>query len=139
MRYGQEQGDPFLGRSMGSHADYSPEVASEIDDEVRRLIEAAHTEAWAILNEYRDVLDDLATELLNREQVDPRQIAVNELEILGTRSGGRQCTAEAIRLVADPRWRPIVTDTFPIAEVNAALDHLSSGAALGRIVLTFDA
>ena len=67
VRYGQEQGDPFLGRSMGSHADYSPEVASEIDDEVRRLIEAAHTEAWAILTEYRDTLDELATQLLERE------------------------------------------------------------------------
>ncbi|HEY9314272.1 ATP-dependent zinc metalloprotease FtsH [Williamsia sp.] len=67
VRYGQEQGDPFLGRSMGAHSDYSPEVASEIDDEVRRLIEAAHTEAWAILTEYRDTLDELATQLLERE------------------------------------------------------------------------
>jgi propanol-preferring alcohol dehydrogenase len=74
-----------------------------------------------------------------RPAVDPRQLAVNELEILGTRSGGRQNTAEAIALVADPRWRPIVSDTFPITEVNAALEHLRSGAALGRIVLTFDA
>ena len=72
-----------------------------------------------------------------RHPLDPRQIAVNELEIIGTRGGGRQCTVEAIRLVADPRWRPIVSDTFPIAEVNAALEHLRSGAALGRIVLTF--
>jgi alcohol dehydrogenase, propanol-preferring len=75
----------------------------------------------------------------DRPALDPRQVAVNELEIIGTRSGGRQCTAEAIRLVADPRWRPIVTDTFPIGEVNAALEHLRSGAALGRIVLTFEA
>ncbi len=67
VRYGQEQGDHFLGRSMGVQADFSHEVAREIDEEVRNLIEAAHTEAWAILNEYRDVLDILATELLERE------------------------------------------------------------------------
>ncbi|MDL9938597.1 ATP-dependent zinc metalloprotease FtsH [Gordonia sp. ABSL1-1] len=67
VRYGQDQGDPFLGRSMGNHTDYSAEIASEIDDEVRRLIEAAHTEAWAILSEYRDTLDVLATELLEKE------------------------------------------------------------------------
>ncbi|RZL75776.1 MAG: cell division protein FtsH, partial [Rhodococcus sp. (in: high G+C Gram-positive bacteria)] len=67
VRYGQEGGDPFLGRSMGQQSDYSHEVAREIDEEVRNLIEAAHTEAWAILNEYRDVLDILATELLERE------------------------------------------------------------------------
>ncbi|NLE78102.1 MAG: ATP-dependent zinc metalloprotease FtsH, partial [Rhodococcus sp.] len=67
VRYGQEGGDPFLGRSMGQQSDYSHEVAREIDEEVRSLIEAAHTEAWSILNEYRDILDVLATELLDRE------------------------------------------------------------------------
>ncbi|GAA3249197.1 ATP-dependent zinc metalloprotease FtsH [Pseudonocardia petroleophila] len=67
VRYGQEQGDPFLGRSMGNKADYSLEVAHEIDEEVRKLIEAAHTEAWEILNTYRDVLDALVFELLEKE------------------------------------------------------------------------
>ncbi len=57
VRYGTEHGDPFLGRTMGTQADYSHEVAQIIDDEVRKLIEAAHTEAWEILTEYRDVLD----------------------------------------------------------------------------------
>ncbi|HVH23978.1 MAG TPA: cell division protein FtsH, partial [Pseudonocardia sp.] len=67
VRYGREQGDPFLGRSMGHQPDYSLEVAHEIDEEVRALIEAAHTEAWEILNTYRDVLDDLVFELLEKE------------------------------------------------------------------------
>jgi cell division protease FtsH len=67
VRYGTEHGDPFLGRSMGVQADYSHEVAQIIDDEVRKLIEAAHTEAWEILTEYRDVLDILAGELLEKE------------------------------------------------------------------------
>ena len=42
---------------MGHQRDYSEEVAADIDDEVRALIEAAHDEAWEILVEYRDVLD----------------------------------------------------------------------------------
>ncbi|HEX4101892.1 MAG: ATP-dependent zinc metalloprotease FtsH [Pseudonocardiaceae bacterium] len=67
VKYGQEQGDPFLGRSAGRQPDYSLEVAHEIDEEVRALIEAAHTEAWDILNTYRDVLDELVVELLDRE------------------------------------------------------------------------
>ncbi|HWM60379.1 MAG TPA: ATP-dependent zinc metalloprotease FtsH [Pseudonocardia sp.] len=67
VRYGREQGDPFLGRSMGNQPDYSLEVAHEIDEEVRALIEAAHTEAWEILNTYRDVLDELVFELLQKE------------------------------------------------------------------------
>ncbi|RJO77890.1 ATP-dependent zinc metalloprotease FtsH [Nocardia panacis] len=76
VRYGQEQGDPFLGRSMGRGSDYSHEVAREIDEEVRNLIEAAHTEAWAILNEYRDVLDSLATALLERETLHRKDLEV---------------------------------------------------------------
>ncbi|MGV8872052.1 MAG: ATP-dependent zinc metalloprotease FtsH, partial [Rhodococcus sp. (in: high G+C Gram-positive bacteria)] len=74
VRYGQEQGDPFLGRSMGQQSDFSHEVAREIDEEVRKLIEAAHTEAWAILNEYRDLLDTLATELLERETLSRKDL-----------------------------------------------------------------
>ncbi|SNR62131.1 membrane protease FtsH catalytic subunit [Haloechinothrix alba] len=67
VKYGQEQGDPFLGRSAGKEADYSLEVAHEIDEEVRKLIETAHTEAWEVLSNYRDVLDDLVYEVLRKE------------------------------------------------------------------------
>jgi cell division protease FtsH len=67
VKYGQEQGDPFLGRSAGRQADYSHEVAHEIDEEVRKLIETAHTEAWHVLSTYRDVLDELVIELLQKE------------------------------------------------------------------------
>ncbi|TSD95601.1 ATP-dependent metallopeptidase FtsH/Yme1/Tma family protein [Skermania sp. ID1734] len=74
VRYGTDHGDPFLGRTMGTAPDYSHEIAREIDEEVRNLIEAAHTEAWAILNEYRDVLDELATALLERETLHRRDL-----------------------------------------------------------------
>ncbi|MGH3949409.1 MAG: ATP-dependent zinc metalloprotease FtsH [Pseudonocardiaceae bacterium] len=67
VKYGQDQGDPFLGRSAGKDADYSLEVAHEIDEEVRKLIETAHTEAWEVLSTYRDVLDDLVLEVLEKE------------------------------------------------------------------------
>ncbi|MDT7794638.1 MAG: cell division protease FtsH, partial [Mycobacterium sp.] len=75
VRYGTEHGDPFLGRTMGTQADYSHEVAQIIDDEVRKLIEAAHTEAWEILTEYRDVLDILAGELLEKETLHRAELA----------------------------------------------------------------
>ncbi len=74
VKYGQEQGDPFLGRSMGHAPDYSLEVAHEIDEEVRKLIEAAHTEAWDVLNTYRDVLDDLVIELLDKETLQRKDL-----------------------------------------------------------------
>src|SRR4029079_19214898 len=67
VRYGREQGDPFLGRSMGNPPDYSLAVAHEIDEEVRKLIAEAHTEAWKILNTYRDILAALVFDLLEKE------------------------------------------------------------------------
>ncbi|MGH8889275.1 MAG: ATP-dependent zinc metalloprotease FtsH, partial [Acidothermaceae bacterium] len=66
-KFGQENGEVFLGRDMGHQRDYSEEIASTIDDEVRRLIESSHDEAWEILVEYRDVLDNLVLELMEKE------------------------------------------------------------------------
>ena len=76
VKYGSEHGDPFLGRTMGTAPDYSHEVAREIDEEIRKLIEAAHTEAWEILTEYRDVLDVLAGELLEKETLHRPELEV---------------------------------------------------------------
>ena len=67
--------DEFLGRDMGSRPDYSEAVAADIDAEIRALIEAAHDEAWEILVEYRDVLDALVLELLEKETLNQEQLA----------------------------------------------------------------
>ncbi|GAA1237988.1 ATP-dependent zinc metalloprotease FtsH [Prauserella halophila] len=74
VKYGQEQGDPFVGRAAGQQANYSLEVAHEIDEEVRKLIETAHTEAWEVLNTYRDVLDELVAEVLEKETLQRRDL-----------------------------------------------------------------
>ncbi len=66
-KFGTGDGEPFLGRDVGHTRDYSEEIASSIDEEVRRLIESAHDEAWEILVQYRDVLDDLVLQLMDQE------------------------------------------------------------------------
>jgi len=68
-------GEVFLGRDMGHQREYSEEVAGIVDDEVRRLVEAAHDEAWEILTQYRHVLDTLAFELLERETLNQAELA----------------------------------------------------------------
>ncbi len=75
LRLGQADGEVFLGRDMGHEREYSEEVAGLIDEEVRRLIESAHDEAWEILTEYRQVLDDLATRLLEEETLNEAELA----------------------------------------------------------------
>ena len=74
IRYGQEQGEVFLGRDMGHARDYSEEVAAAIDEEVRSLIETAHQEAYDLLVINRDVLDRLVLELLEKETLDKAEV-----------------------------------------------------------------
>ena len=48
IKLGQSQGEVFLGRDMGHQRDYSEEIAGVVDEEVRKLIENAHDEAWHV-------------------------------------------------------------------------------------------
>ncbi len=79
-KFGNGDGEPFLGRDMSHSRDYSEEIASSIDEEIRRLIESAHDEAWEVLVEYRDVLDALVLRLLDKETVARKEV----LEIFAT-------------------------------------------------------
>ncbi|WP_263732412.1 ATP-dependent zinc metalloprotease FtsH [Cellulomonas sp. SG140] len=74
VKLGQESSEVFLGRDVGHQRDYSESVASRIDVEVRALMEKAHDEAWEILVEYRDVLDRLVLELLEKETLNAEQL-----------------------------------------------------------------
>ncbi|PWD50606.1 cell division protein FtsH [Serinibacter arcticus] len=75
LRLGQSDGEVFLGRDYGHQRDYSEEIAGIVDEEVRRLVENAHDEAWAVLTEYRDVLDTLVLELLEKETLNEAALA----------------------------------------------------------------
>jgi cell division protease FtsH len=67
---GQKDSQPFLGKEFGHAPDYSGQVAFQIDEEVRHLLDEAHDEALEILVENDHVLEDLATKLLEVETVD---------------------------------------------------------------------
>jgi len=73
-KFGSGDGEPFLGREMGHGRDYSEEIASAIDEEIKRMIEAAHDEAWEVLVEYRDVLDNLVLRLLDKETLARKEV-----------------------------------------------------------------
>jgi cell division protease FtsH len=75
MKYGTGQGEVFLGKDYAQHMDYSDELASLIDTEVRKLITQAHDEARDILTHHRDVLDRLAKELMDKESLDSDEVA----------------------------------------------------------------
>jgi cell division protease FtsH len=75
IKLGQSQGEVFLGRDLGHQRDYSEKIAGIVDEEVRSLIEAAHDEAWHVINDNRHILDRMVLELLERETLNQKEIA----------------------------------------------------------------
>jgi cell division protease FtsH len=71
--FGHDRGQPFLGREFSSEPDYSDEIAREIDDEIRRIVESAHQTAKNLLNERRDDLERVSQLLLERETIDAKE------------------------------------------------------------------
>ena len=67
--YGQDQGEVFLGMDINRSRNYSEEVAAEIDEEIRRIIEEAYARAREILEAHRDQLEVVAQYLMEHEKV----------------------------------------------------------------------
>jgi cell division protease FtsH len=74
LTLGQKQHEVFLGRDIAAQPDYSDQVAFEIDQEVRRLIDEAHDEALEILRQHRAKLDELAAILVERETMEREEV-----------------------------------------------------------------
>jgi cell division protease FtsH len=70
---GRNHDMPFLGREMGAEPDYSEEIAREIDDEIRRVIEEAHALAVKVLEEHINELHRISAILIERETIDKDQ------------------------------------------------------------------
>jgi cell division protease FtsH len=75
VKLGQSAGEPFLGRDFGHERDYSEGLAEVVDSEVRELLDRANHEAWEVLMQHRDVLDELVLSLLEHETLGSDQLA----------------------------------------------------------------
>ena len=124
IKLGQSQGEVFLGRDMGHQRDCSEHVAGIVDEEVRRLIESAHDEAWHALNDNRDVLDRLVLELLERETLNAKDIA----EIFTT---VRKRPERATWLSAEHR---LLSDKPPVLTPAEQAALNGSGAPVGAVL-----
>ena len=75
IQYAKEDGNVFLGRDYTTNKSYSDKVAAEIDQQVRVIINDAHKMAIDIINQHRDVLDNIVANLekyetLTKEDID---------------------------------------------------------------------
>jgi D-arabinose 1-dehydrogenase-like Zn-dependent alcohol dehydrogenase len=132
-----------IARELGAQEAFKPGVAS------------AEIQKWAVSDGVQCVFDcvgskeslNLATNtvmnggrvvIIGEQQdalpVTSTEIAQRELEIVGSRNGTRQDMAEAIRLVADGKVRPIIAARYPFEQINEAIQHVRRGAA-GRVVV----
>src|SRR4029078_11964848 len=75
--FGHDHGQPLLGREFSAEPDYSDEIAREIDDEIRRIVESAHQVAKDTLSSHREALTTISELLLKRETIES-----NEFEAL---------------------------------------------------------
>ena len=71
--FGRDSSQPFLGRDFGHEADYSEEIAREIDDEIRRIVESAHERAREVLTSHIDELQSMSKILIQFETFDSDQ------------------------------------------------------------------
>ncbi|MCX4771705.1 ATP-dependent zinc metalloprotease FtsH [Streptomyces sp. NBC_01260] len=125
IKFGGDNTEPFVGREMGHQRDYSEEVAALVDEEVKKLIESAHNDAWEILVENRDVLDALVLQLLEKETLGKAEIA--------------EIFAPIVRRPARPAWtgsarrtpstRPPVLSPKELALTNGATTANGSSVA----------
>jgi cell division protease FtsH len=98
IAFGGQREQVFLGEQMGSQRDYSDSTASEIDEEVQRILTESFDRALTTIKEHRDVMDKLADELLEHEEVSGKKV----MEWLnGTSTEKKQETSEEDEQVDD--------------------------------------
>jgi cell division protease FtsH len=69
-----QSGEVFLGGGWSSRAEYSDEIAAQIDNEVRIIAEECHQEALRIMRENRVVVDRLVDILIEKETIDGEEL-----------------------------------------------------------------
>ncbi|MGN1048677.1 MAG: ATP-dependent zinc metalloprotease FtsH [Eubacteriales bacterium] len=112
--YGNEHSsdEVFLGRDFSSGKNYSEKTASEIDDEVRAIIDAAYEKCVFYLQEHMDKLHFVAKYLYDHESMDSDQFrAAMERD---------NCTVEEIEVIAEEKARESSAENKQQAERNAA-------------------
>jgi len=132
IKLGRSSGEVFLGRDMGHERDYSEEVAGVVDDEVRRLIEAAHDEAWEALVENRDVLDNLVLALLEKETLNRGELAeifaaVRKRPVRPVWLSSERRAVSDIPPVLSPAERRLVQNTSTTASANGSANGADYG------------
>jgi cell division protease FtsH len=137
MAVGDSEQEVFLGRELGQRRQVSEHTAQQVDQEVKRFLDEAHTKARHVLEEHHALLEAIALALLERETLDRGEIellaqgqALPPLDVAGESlnppSGGASAgeaateTGAAVEVAADadvaPVEEPVARSRPPAAE-----------------------
>lgn len=86
MAYGKNQENVFMGRDFGHQRDYSEQVAYEIDQEIKNIVDERYELAKKLLTDNRDMLEEISKELLDKETIDDKEFE----QIMDRVKSGRQ-------------------------------------------------
>ncbi len=108
---GRNHDMPFLGREMGAEPDYSEEIAREIDDEIKRVIEEAHELAVTVLKKHMSELHKISGILIERETIDKDQFerllaGASEEDVFAEEEPPAEAPAEEPKRLPKPKPRP---------------------------------
>lgn len=113
--YGQDQGEVFLGRDYMHSRDFSEQVASEIDTEVRKLVDDAYLKTTEILTSHMNQLHAVARYLFEHEKIEADQF----LDLMN----GKLKASDNVRMPGDPETPEVspkdAPDEAPLADWQA--------------------
>ncbi len=114
LTYGKRHGPIFLARDLAEERNYSEEVARDIDEEIRRLVESCFKRAMELLAESRDKLDALVEVLLEKETLDQQEVAaIVETGKLPPQSESGEAPSEPPSTPSEPEVSPRATGPAP--------------------------
>jgi cell division protease FtsH len=87
LSYGKKEEQIFLGREFAVHKDYSEETAQRIDNEITRLVSESYEKAKKLLSEHIDILNKIASELLEKEVLNTTELDDIIQQKMGERVG----------------------------------------------------
>ena len=74
ITYGKRNEHVFRGRDFGTERDYGEEVATAIDREVKSLVQDRHEYVTKLINDNRDILEEMTKLLLEKETIDEDEV-----------------------------------------------------------------
>ncbi len=114
---GRRHGNPFLGRDLMEDRNYSEDVAKQIDDEIKKIIDEGYARAEEILSANRDKMEEIAQVLLERETLEADEFSAL---MRGETPPERKKTAPPTEPPAEEKQENTATDAKPNLEPGVA-------------------